>query len=768
MKFPDLPFAVLDTETTGFVPRVHHIIEFASVRYEGGRSVDAFEQLLSVKEQIPPHVEVLTRIRQADIANKPTMDDVRGDIVKHLGEDTLLIGQNLAFDLSILKGEDIELTSRPWVDTSLLASLVFPEFRSYSLAYMSTALKLDHEPKHRAMGDVRATTELFGHIWERLLELPEEQRLEAVAAFEHAAPGYKWLFGALPKSKSKKAAWIGKLPPREAAKDDRAITMPEPEAGTTALREEALDPGTLQQLLNGAAEEKKHCIIAVKNLEASLKRLQIPEGVSVTHATWLLLNSVAGEALLQQKERTAEEALLALKLAWWKPRTRNDLPIHGGEVDVWNGKLACTDTSRAYADQFSHTAPVVLLDHRQLLDLVSDSAHPGHAMLDNKPHIIIDDASMLEDTATKAFGHFCSLDYLRAAAQGNADLMMLTDVLSILFDKLRGGEDQYQLNDANLQRTEAKGVVTQIGNMLTDEGLNPKTRELLLNLSALLSPQLLDTHIIWIEHRINGSLSIASAPRRLDQLLDEHLFSRFPTTLLIPRGLENAPPCILPRERKTTTVPLATHDTTVSVTFPAEQTYRTFLEDPPKGKTVLLMGSKRLIEQAYIDHAERLEARGVTMICQGLSGGQGRMESEFLAAEGDALWLLTPWMFEGMDLPPNTIDHLLLDQLPFDHPGNPVFTARKQQVKDSFSDYALPRLECRLFRLLRAFCRQRSADGNMIVLDQRMKEKSYGPRIRGYLQQFGEGTAENPEPSTTQKKKEGPGEAKNGQPSLFS
>ena len=159
MKLPPLPLVVLDTETTGFVPKVHRIIEFASMRAEGGEVTEMYEQLFSIPGEVPPQVQVLTRIKPAELVGKPTFEQCKKDVLAHLPEHCLLVGQNLGYDLSMLRGEGIDLSDRPWVDTSLLASLVFPELRSYSLQYMSTALQLNHEPRHRAMGDVRATLE---------------------------------------------------------------------------------------------------------------------------------------------------------------------------------------------------------------------------------------------------------------------------------------------------------------------------------------------------------------------------------------------------------------------------------------------------------------------------------------------------------------------------------------------------------------------------------------------------------------------------------
>ena len=77
MKLPPLPLVVLDTETTGFVPKVHRIIEFASMRAEGGEVTEMYEQLFSIPGEVPPQVQVLTRIKPAELVGKPTFEQCK-------------------------------------------------------------------------------------------------------------------------------------------------------------------------------------------------------------------------------------------------------------------------------------------------------------------------------------------------------------------------------------------------------------------------------------------------------------------------------------------------------------------------------------------------------------------------------------------------------------------------------------------------------------------------------------------------------------------
>ncbi len=116
MQLPNLPLTILDTETTGFVPKVHRVMEFASMRVEKGKVIDRYEQLFTVAE-IPPIVAAITHIHQEMLQGQPKFEEKMEEVKEHIGTDTILVGQNLGFDIGMLKGEGIDLTECPWIDT---------------------------------------------------------------------------------------------------------------------------------------------------------------------------------------------------------------------------------------------------------------------------------------------------------------------------------------------------------------------------------------------------------------------------------------------------------------------------------------------------------------------------------------------------------------------------------------------------------------------------------------------------------------------------
>lgn len=257
-------------------------------------------------------------------------------------------------------------------------------------------------------------------------------------------------------------------------------------------------------------------------------------------------------------------------------------------------------------------------------------------------------------------------------------------------------------------------------------------RKMLIGIHAFLDQNLLGDHIVYIEQRQNGSQYLESIPRRVGPLLQDRLYRQYATTLLLPP---------MPAESFQEILPAGTdvlpHEESVRGQFPIAAPEALPLEDllldPPKGKTIILVGSRKAIEDAFIRHTERLEEQGVTLICQNLSGGQERMQAEFLAADAPVLWLLTPWTYETVELPVESADHLIIMTLPFDHPDHPILSKRSECYRDPFGQYALPRLKARLFRVLRTFSRHARSAADVCIYDDRLTTKRYGKEVRDFI-----------------------------------
>lgn len=733
MPLPPIDCLVLDTETTGFVPRVHRVIEIACVKVEGGQRGTVFEQLFSVPVLIPPHVKALTSIQDEDLVGKPIFSDILGQLQELAPAGTIIVGQNIAFDIGMLKGEGFDLTDYPRIDTAMLASIVFPELSSYSLGYVSQVLSLDHEPQHRALGDVYATLGLLERCWERLLLLPSRERSAILSLAARGPDGYRRLFETLPSSKKRsRPSWLERARAQKSVASHAPSRALSPSKNSNVLLlEDTLSQESISAVMSTVQAGSERTLCAVKNLDSLLSRGLLPTDARVIFSPDAMLNPQAASAILSKETLTNDELTLAIKLALYQPILKRDLPIHGEEYAIWAGSLACTEADPVYREQFKDLPSLIIADHRHALALIASS----DPLLAEGTNVIIDDASSLEDAATHAYGYSVSIDHLRAGAQSNDSLTKALDLLELWMEKTRSGSDVRHLVSADLTSADAEGVTHRMKKLLSESALPSRTTAMLRDIVFILDPDNLAGRFAWIEQFQDGKKFIKSVPADIARTLGERLYRYHPTSLIIPPLPRSAFAAILPPQQTVDTVRLADVLPSLERTFPVEFANDTLL-DPVfsmTGKAVLLLQSKRMIEEVFVKYVDILRQRGITLLCQGMSGGQSRMQAEFAASKEPTIIVTTPWSYEGYDLPSASVCLLALHCLPFDHPSQAVFSRRAERYNDPFKEYSLPRLKHRLFRILKTFARHATPQASVRIADDRLKTKGYGPEVRAFL-----------------------------------
>jgi DNA polymerase-3 subunit epsilon/ATP-dependent DNA helicase DinG len=76
-------------------------------------------------------------------------------------------------------------------------------------------------------------------------------------------------------------------------------------------------------------------------------------------------------------------------------------------------------------------------------------------------------------------------------------------------------------------------------------------------------------------------------------------------------------------------------------------------------------------------------------------------------------------------------------RLPFAVPTDPIFAARSELYEDPFNEYALPQAVIRFKQGFGRLIRTKTDKGVLVVLDQRLITKQYGP---SFLQSLPAGT----------------------------
>lgn len=150
----------LDLETTGFDPKEDKIIEFSAVRVDDDFQVlETLDFMVNPEKEIPKQVIQITGIEQADVENAQPFS-ARVDEVRKFLQDDVIIGHNISFDISFLQNYSL-LETNESIDTCDIATITFPGHASYALEVLSDVLGIEHQYKHRALGDVLACVDLM-------------------------------------------------------------------------------------------------------------------------------------------------------------------------------------------------------------------------------------------------------------------------------------------------------------------------------------------------------------------------------------------------------------------------------------------------------------------------------------------------------------------------------------------------------------------------------------------------------------------------------
>ncbi|MDR3287919.1 MAG: DEAD/DEAH box helicase [Peptococcaceae bacterium] len=146
-----------------------------------------------------------------------------------------------------------------------------------------------------------------------------------------------------------------------------------------------------------------------------------------------------------------------------------------------------------------------------------------------------------------------------------------------------------------------------------------------------------------------------------------------------------------------------------------------------QGRTLALFTSHRLLQEVYQALESKLE--DTALLGQGINGGRSAILDEF-RQNSNTLILGTNSFWEGIDLPGDILKCVILVKLPFWAPGIPLIEARSEwlarQNQDPFNEYLLPQAVLRFKQGFGRLIRTKTDQGCIIVLDDRIVQKSYG------------------------------------------
>ena len=103
---------------------------------------------------------------------------------------------------------------------------------------------------------------------------------------------------------------------------------------------------------------------------------------------------------------------------------------------------------------------------------------------------------------------------------------------------------------------------------------------------------------------------------------------------------------------------------------------------------------------------------------------------------GNAVLLGTKSFWEGVDFERNNLKLLIITRLPFQVPTDPIVQARSSNYENPFREYSVPQAILKFRQGIGRLIRSKEDRGTVVILDNRVIERSYGRTFLESLPDF--------------------------------
>ena len=159
-------YTIVDLETSGLIPKFHHIVEVGCIKYRAGKEVARFETLIKPPIKIAEKATSINGITNEMLMYAPNFESVANDLWDFL-KGEVIVGHNITFDISFLHKNFLNAINQSfendYVDTLTLCRRHFPHFKSHSLAYLCDRFQIAPQT-HRAVSDCLAVAEVIKRL----------------------------------------------------------------------------------------------------------------------------------------------------------------------------------------------------------------------------------------------------------------------------------------------------------------------------------------------------------------------------------------------------------------------------------------------------------------------------------------------------------------------------------------------------------------------------------------------------------------------------
>jgi ATP-dependent DNA helicase DinG len=147
-----------------------------------------------------------------------------------------------------------------------------------------------------------------------------------------------------------------------------------------------------------------------------------------------------------------------------------------------------------------------------------------------------------------------------------------------------------------------------------------------------------------------------------------------------------------------------------------------------RGKAFVLFTSYRTMNEVYDRVKPELDAAGFVAFRQGSESRRSLLDR--FKSDIHSILFGTESFWEGVDVPGEALECVIITKLPFKVPTEPIVKARLERVRvnggDPFLDYSLPSAVMRLKQGAGRLIRNRSDRGIVVIMDRRVQTRRYG------------------------------------------